>query len=98
MSSRLGFAARRLENSVNPAVNGCLFRIKEGYDSERRGKGPAYHQICSRDSGTLTPSALTAIRLWETFTLPFKIITSFKTSSIKSLALNLCCSVYDESI
>ena len=30
VSSRLDFAMRRLENSVNPAVNGYLFRIREG--------------------------------------------------------------------
>ena len=32
VSSRPGFAMRRLENSlsVNPAVNGYLFRIREG--------------------------------------------------------------------
>ena len=30
VSSRLGYAMRRLENSVNPAVNGYLFRIREG--------------------------------------------------------------------
>ena len=27
MSSRLGYAMWRLENSVNPAINGYLFRI-----------------------------------------------------------------------
>ena len=30
VSSRLGFAMQRLENSVNPAVNRYLFRIREG--------------------------------------------------------------------
>ena len=30
VSSRLGLTMRRLENSVNPAVNGYLFRIREG--------------------------------------------------------------------
>ena len=30
VSSRLGFAMLQLENSVNPAVNGCLFGIREG--------------------------------------------------------------------
>ena len=30
VSSRLGLAMRRLENSVNPAENGYLFRIREG--------------------------------------------------------------------
>ena len=34
--------------------------------------GSAFHQLCPRYSGTLTPTAPTAIRLWETFTfLPF---------------------------
>ena len=40
--------------SVNPAVNGYLFRIREGEGSKTRG--------------TLTPTPSTAIRLWETFT------------------------------
>ena len=30
VSLRLGFAMRRLENLVNPAVNRYLFRIREG--------------------------------------------------------------------
>ena len=30
--------------------------------------GSAFHQLCSRYSGTLTPTAPTAIMLWETFT------------------------------
>ena len=29
----------------------------------------AFHQLCPRYSGTLTPTAPTAIRLWDTFTL-----------------------------
>ena len=29
--------------------------------------GSAFHQLCPRYSGTLTPTAPTAIRLWETF-------------------------------
>ena len=29
--------------------------------------GSAFHQLCQRYSGTLTPTAPTAIRLWETF-------------------------------
>ena len=32
--------------------------------------GSAFHQLCPRYSGTLTPTAPTAIRLWDTFTLP----------------------------
>ena len=30
--------------------------------------GSAFHQLCPRYSGTLTPTAPTAIRLWDTFT------------------------------
>ena len=31
--------------------------------------GSAFHQLCPRYSGTLTPTAPTAIKLWDTFTL-----------------------------
>ena len=68
VSSKLGFAMRRLENSVNLAVNEYLFRIREGSGSERRGMGSTFHQLCPRYSGALTPTAPTVIRLWETFT------------------------------
>ena len=30
--------------------------------------GSAFHQLCPRYSGTLTPTAPTAIWLWDTFT------------------------------
>ena len=33
--------------------------------------GSAFHQLCPRYSGTLTPTAPTAIRLWDTFTFFF---------------------------
>ena len=33
--------------------------------------GSAFHQLCSRYSGTLTPTAPTAIRLWAPLPLPF---------------------------
>ena len=33
---------------------------------------PTFHQLCPRYGGTLTPTASTAIRLWETFTF-FKL-------------------------
>ena len=39
--------------------------------------GSAFHQLCPRYSGTLTPTAPTAIRLWDTFT-----ITLSKTNSV----------------
>ena len=33
--------------------------------------GSAFHQLCPRYNGTLTPTAPTATRLWETFTFTF---------------------------
>ena len=33
--------------------------------------GSAFHQLCPRYNGTLTPMAPTANRLWETFTFTF---------------------------
>ena len=35
--------------------------------------GSAFHQLCPRNSGTLTSTAPTAIRLWEVFKLFFHI-------------------------
>ena len=35
--------------------------------------GFAFHQLCPRYSGTLTPTATTAIRLWEAFTFIFNV-------------------------
>ena len=35
--------------------------------------GSAFHQLCSRYSGTLTPTAPTAIWLWDTFTFTFTL-------------------------
>ena len=60
--------------SVNPAVNGYLFRIRKGKGSERRGMGSAFHQLCPRYSGTLTPTVPMAIRLWETFTFTTRLV------------------------
>ena len=37
--------------------------------------GSAFHQLCPRYSGTLTPTAPTAIRLWDTFTFTFLYIS-----------------------
>ena len=71
VSLRLGFAMRRLENSLcRPSSEWVpFFRMRE--ESERRGMGSAFHQLCPRYSGTLTPTALTAIRLWKTFTFTY---------------------------
>ena len=57
--------------SVNQAVNWYLFHNMECWGSERRGMSSAFHQLCQRYSGTLTPAAPTAIRLWETFIFTF---------------------------
>ena len=39
--------------------------------------GSAFHQLCPRYSGTLTPTAPTAIRLWDTFYWPFSSTKCF---------------------
>ena len=41
--------------------------------------GSAFHQLCPRYSGTLTPTAPKAIKLWETFTITFCMF-SFRSS------------------
>ena len=40
--------------------------------------GSAFHQLCPRYSGTLTPTAPTAIKLWDTFTFTFSLFLKFK--------------------
>ena len=37
--------------------------------------GSAFHQLCPRYSGTLTPTAPTAVRLWNTFTFFYRADT-----------------------
>ena len=47
--------------------------------------GSAFHQLCLRYSGTLTPTAPTAIRLWEPlpfFYLPFRSLSYSNRPSI----------------
>ena len=80
VSSRLGFVMRRLENSLCQPRNGYLFRIREGSGSERRGMGSTFHQLCPIYSGTHTPTAPKANRLWENFTF---FITECGTNHIK---------------
>ena len=41
--------------------------------------GSAFHQLCPRYSGTLTPTAPTAIRLWDTFTFTFFVVSDLDT-------------------
>ena len=45
--------------------------------------GSAFHQLCPRYSGTLTPTAPTAIRLWDTFTFTFTICLMLKVQEMK---------------
>ena len=44
--------------------------------------GSAFHQLCPRYSGTLTPTAPTAIRLWDTFTFTFFVILHWQANLI----------------
>ena len=37
--------------------------------------GSAFHQLCPRYSGTLIPTAPTAIRLWEIFTFTLEVFS-----------------------
>ena len=76
--------------SVNPAENEYLFRIREEQGSERRGMGSAFHQLCPRYSGILSPTAPT-IRLWETFTFFFFFLLKCQISSnMQNLCLYKC--------
>ena len=43
--------------------------------------GSAFHQLCPRYSGTLTLTASTDIRVWETFTYTFFLILAILTLS-----------------
>ena len=45
--------------------------------------GSALHQLCPRYSGTLTPTAPTAIKLWDTFTF-FTLILSMGKDNFRT--------------
>ena len=52
--------------------------------------GSAFHQLCPRYRGTLTPTASTAIRLWETvIDVSLKMIEEERTVIYPSL-LEVC--------
>ena len=60
--------------------------------------GCAFHQLCPRYSGTLTPTAPTAIKLWDTFTfLPYSpkyqttkfVAAVFKKKLHQSYSMNI---------
>ena len=73
--------------------------------------GSTFYQLCPRNSGTLTPTALMAIRLWETFTFlggtvvvkssvvpqrPYKVAGYFRLDWIYVYVLLLC--MQDETV
>ena len=51
----------------------------------------AFHQLCPRYSGTLTPTAPMAIRLWETFTFHTDLLLC---SGVAGFANDWCMSVF----
>ena len=54
--------------------------------------GSAFHQLCPRYSGTLTHTAPTAIRLWESFTFTFYICRHIRiTDNRLSAFISYCC-------
>ena len=54
-----------------PSSKGVSFS-NQGKDKadKKGGMGSAFHQLCSRYSGSLTPTAPMANKLWETYLLP----------------------------
>ena len=49
-----------------------------------RGMVSAFHQLCLRYSGTLTPTAPIVIRLWETFTFFSRNCCKFYANNVDS--------------
>ena len=70
--------------TVNPAVNGYLFRTKEGDCCETRGMGFAFRMQCPRYSGPLAPTAQTATRLLYLLQSNFNGSNTFGTMKISS--------------
>ena len=50
---------------------GTCFKLGKVKAAKERGMGSAFHWLCPRYSGTLTPTAPMAIKLWETFIFTF---------------------------
>ena len=66
VNSRLGFAMRQLKNSLcRPSSDLWKTMAAKG-----GGWAPPFIN-CAQDTVRLTPTASTAIRLWETFTFTF---------------------------
>ena len=57
----MGFVFQQLENQQ---CTGTIFE-----SGKARGMGSTFHLLCPRRSEPLTPTAPTAIKLWETFTI-----------------------------
>ena len=55
--------------------------------------GSAFHQLCPRYSGTLTPTAPMAIRLWETFTFFLLNVRRYCSCKSKSREQDLMLSI-----
>ena len=56
--ARLRHAATgKLSLSTQQKKMGIFFELGKDEGSERRGMGSAFHQLCPRYSGTLTPTA-----------------------------------------
>ena len=63
--------------SVNQAVNGYLFRIREGKSSNRIGMGSAFHLLRPRYGGVVSLTAPTDVGLWKIFTFTLFYDTLF---------------------
>ena len=75
MSSRFGFAMRRLENSLcQPSSKWVPFSNKGRIRQRNERDGLRLSSAVPRYSGTLTPTAPTANRLWEIFTFTLPIV------------------------
>ena len=61
--------------------------------------GSAFHQLCPRYSGTLTPTAPTAFRLWDAFTFYYqhqvRPVTSSCIVGFKNIIRHKCSSFHD---
>ena len=57
----------------------------------KKRDGLPFHQLCPRYSGTLTPTAPTAIRLWATFTYPYCGTHGGHVAGFCALVFNYSC-------
>ena len=71
--ARLRHAATRILSLSTQQKIGTFFEL--GKDKAAKGEGwaPPFISCAPRYSGTLTPTAPTVIRLWETFTFTYNV-------------------------